>query len=177
MTRGGTDRRNTCLRAARAIQRSQLDLRAARAIRRSLLYGDSPASQSFVPITSALFESCLRNPTRSQLEQRLASSIRGTAMRLPFGSTVESWLPRPSACPRPSPYAVPRVDGASRHRSQALEHSCERRHCASSSQTQLRASALREQLLNTALSLGIAGKKLFKHLAECCSRIELRENS
>jgi hypothetical protein len=119
MTRGGTDRRNTCLRAARAIQRSQLDLRAARAIRRLQLYGDSPASQSFVPITSALFESCLRNPTRSQLEQRLASSIRGTAMRLPFGSTVESWLPRPSACPRPSPYAVPRVDGASRHRSQA----------------------------------------------------------
>ena len=50
MTRGGTDRRNTCLRAARAIRRSQL-------------YGDSPASQSFVPITSALFESCSRNPT------------------------------------------------------------------------------------------------------------------
>ena len=103
MTRGGTDRRNTCLRAARAIRRSQLG-------------------------------------------QRLASSIRGTAMRLPFGSTVESWLPRPSACPRPSPYAVPRVDGASRHRSQdqerscerwharaALKHSCECRHCASSS--------------------------------------------
>ena len=50
MTRGGTDRRNTCLRAARACRRSQL-------------YGDSPASQSFVPITSALFESCSRNPT------------------------------------------------------------------------------------------------------------------
>jgi hypothetical protein len=63
MTRGGTDRPNTCLRAARAIRRSQLGLRAARGCRRSQLYGDSPASQSFVPITSALFESCSRNPT------------------------------------------------------------------------------------------------------------------
>jgi len=107
MTRGGTDRR------------------------RPHLYGDSPASQGFVPITSALFESCSRNPTLAA-RKRLASSIRGTAMRLPFGSTVESWLPRPSACPRPSPCAVPRVDGASRHHSQ-------------SSRAQLRASALREQ--------------------------------
>jgi hypothetical protein len=34
---------------------------------------------------------------------------------------------------------------------------------------------LREQLY-TQLSLGIAGKKLFEHLAECCSGVELREN-
>jgi hypothetical protein len=132
MTRGGTDRRNTCsrvaracrrsqlgLRAARACRRSQLGLRAARACRRSQLYGDSPASQSSMPITSALFESCSRNPTLAA-RKRLASSIRGTAMGLPFGSTVESWLPRPSACPRPSPRAVPRVDGASRHYLQKL---------------------------------------------------------
>ena len=132
MTRGGTDRRNTCSRAARACRRSQLGLELLAQCRRSQVYGDSPAPQSFVPITSALFESCARNPTLAA-RKRLASSIRGTAMRLPFGSTVESWLPRPSACPRPSPCAVPRVDGASRHHSQ-------------SSRAQLRASALREQL-------------------------------
>jgi hypothetical protein len=124
MTRGGTDRRKTCLRAARAIRRSQLG-------------------------------------------QRLASSIRGTAMGLPFGSTVESWLPRPSACPRPSSRAVPRVDGASRHYLQKL--------WGRNSQTQLTASVLREQLY-TQLSLGIAGKKLFEHLAECCSGVQLGED-
>ena len=63
MTRGGTDRPNTCWRAARAIRRSQLGLELLAQCRRSQLYGDSPASQSFVPITSALFESCSRNPT------------------------------------------------------------------------------------------------------------------
>jgi hypothetical protein len=46
-------------------------------------------------------------------EKRLASPKCGTALRLPFGSPVESWLPRPSACPRPSPRAVPRVGDAS----------------------------------------------------------------
>jgi hypothetical protein len=46
-------------------------------------------------------------------EKRLASPKCGTALRLPFGSPVESWLPRPSACPRPSPHAVPRVGDAS----------------------------------------------------------------
>ena len=60
--------------------------------------GDSPVRRSSVPIASS----------------RLASSTRGTASRLPFGSTVESWPPQPSACPRPSPHAVPRVDDASR---------------------------------------------------------------
>ena len=61
-------------------------------------YGDSPVRRSRVPIASS----------------RLASSTRGTASRLPFGSAVESWPPQPSACPRPSPHAVPRVDDASR---------------------------------------------------------------
>jgi hypothetical protein len=62
---------------------------------------------------------------------------------------------------------VPRVDGASRHYLQKL--------WGRNSQTQLTASVLREQLY-TQLSLGIAGKKLFEHLAECCSGVELREN-
>ena len=61
-------------------------------------YGDSPVRRSRVPIASS----------------RLASSTRGTASRLPFGSAVESWPPQPSACPRPSPHAVPRVGDASR---------------------------------------------------------------
>jgi hypothetical protein len=60
-----------------------------------------------------VFESCSRMPTLAA-QKRLASSIRGTALRLPFGSTVESWPPQPSACPRPSPHAVPRIDDASR---------------------------------------------------------------
>jgi hypothetical protein len=76
-------------------------------------YGDSPVWRGSVPITSSLFESCSRVPTLAAME-RLASSTRGTASRLPFGSKVESWPPQPSACPRPSPHAVPRVDGASR---------------------------------------------------------------
>jgi hypothetical protein len=76
-------------------------------------YGDSPGWRSSVPIASSLFESCSRIPTLAAKE-RLASSTRGTASRLPFGSKVESWPPQPSACPRPSPHAVPRVDDASR---------------------------------------------------------------
>jgi len=75
--------------------------------------GDSPVRRGSVPIASSLFESCSRIPTLAAKE-RLASSTRGTASRLPFGSTVESWPPQPSACPRPSPHAVPRVDDASR---------------------------------------------------------------
>jgi hypothetical protein len=75
-------------------------------------YGDSHVWRGSVPIASSLFESCLRKP-RSQLRNQLASSTRGTVLRLPFGSTVESWPPQPSACPRPSPHTVPRVDDAS----------------------------------------------------------------
>ena len=66
-------------------------------------YGDSPVRRSRVPIASS----------------RLASSTRGTASRLPFGSAVESWPPQPSACPRPSPHAVPRVGDASCERRQS----------------------------------------------------------
>ena len=47
----------------------------------------------------------------------IAACITNTrhSSRLPFGSAVESWPPQPSACPRPSPHAVPRVGDASRH--------------------------------------------------------------
>jgi hypothetical protein len=85
MTRGGTDRRNTCSRAARACRRSQLGLRAARG--RSQLYGDSPASQSSVPITSALFESCSRNPTlaaRNGLHHQYAAQQWGSPSGRPW---------------------------------------------------------------------------------------------
>jgi hypothetical protein len=75
-------------------------------------YGDSHIKQVSVPLTSSVLESCSRMPMLAA-GKRLAPSTRGTAVRLPFGSTVESWLPRPSACLRPRPHAVPRVDGAS----------------------------------------------------------------
>jgi hypothetical protein len=75
-------------------------------------YGDSHIKQVCVPLTSSVLESCSRMPMLAA-GKRLAPSTRGTAVRLPFGSTVESWLPRPSACLRPRPHAVPRVDGAS----------------------------------------------------------------
>jgi hypothetical protein len=108
-------------------------------------YGDSPGRRSSVPIASS----------------RLASSTRGTASRLPFGSAVESWPPQPSACPRPSPHAVPRVDDASREPQRAMKH-----------------RALRERLGKCAalLVVGVAGKKLSEHLTERCSRVQLREH-
>jgi hypothetical protein len=113
--------------------------------RRNNNYGDSPVWRGSVPITSSLFESCSRILTLAAKE-RLASSTRGTASRLPFGSKVESWPPQPSACPRPSPHAVPRVDDASREPGV---------YCL----------------------VGVARQKLFEYVAECCSRIELREDS
>jgi hypothetical protein len=61
-------------------------------------YGDSPVTRVCVPITSAVFESCLRMPTLAA-RKRLAPSICGTVLRLPFGSTVESWLPQAKRVP------------------------------------------------------------------------------
>jgi hypothetical protein len=55
-------------------------------------YGDSHIRQVCVPITSSVLESCSRMPMLAA-RRRLAPSTRGTAVRLPFGSTVESWLP------------------------------------------------------------------------------------
>ena len=106
--------------------------------------GDSPVRRSSVPIASS----------------RLASSTRGTASRLPFGSTVESWPPQPSACPRPSPHAVPRVEmqgDARGERGGASPYS---------------AIEQRDTLL-----VGVAGKKLPQHLAERCPRVQLGEDS
>jgi hypothetical protein len=70
--------------------------------RRNKNYGDSPVRRSGVPITSSVLEGCSLLPTLAA-GRRFASATRGTASRLPFGSTVESWPPQPSACPRPSP--------------------------------------------------------------------------
>ena len=111
-------------------------------------YGDSPVRRSSVPIASS----------------RLASSARGTASRLPFGSAVESWPPQPSACPRPSPHAVPRADDASREP-----------RAVASNQTQRDARAARK--CAALLGVGVAGKKLPEHLTERCSRVQLREHS
>jgi hypothetical protein len=115
-------------------------------------YGDSPVRRSSLPIASSLLKAA-RAYRRSQPREQLASSARGTATRLPFGSAVESWPPQPSACPRPSPHAVPRADDAS----------CSR--CASSFK------------MRRFLVVGVAGKKLSEHLTERCSRVQLREDS
>ena len=121
--------------------------------RRKKSHGDSPVRRSSVPIASS----------------RLASSTRGTASRLPFGSTVASWPPQPSACPRSSPHAVPRVDDASRGvASVGIAQRAERA---------IKHSAMREQRKGTALVLRVAGKELLQHLAERCARIQLREDS
>ena len=70
--------------------------------RRNKNYGDSPVRRSGVPITSSVLESCSLLPTLAA-SRRFASATRGTASRLPFGSTVESWPPQPSACPATQP--------------------------------------------------------------------------
>ena len=69
------------------------------------------AEQSADNISDVL--SCLRFATLAAENTACITKMRHS-LRLPFGSTVESWLPRPSACPRPSPYAVPRVGDTSR---------------------------------------------------------------
>jgi hypothetical protein len=76
-------------------------------------YGDSPGRRDSVPIASSLFESCWR-VRRSQLAKRLASSTRGTASRLPFGSDSGVLASPAKRCPATQPHAVPRVDDASR---------------------------------------------------------------
>jgi hypothetical protein len=70
--------------------------------RRNKNYGDSPVRRSGVPITSSVLEGCSLLPTLAA-GRRFASATRGTASRLPFGSTVESWPPQPSACPATQP--------------------------------------------------------------------------
>ena len=108
--------------------------------------GDSPVWRGSVPITSSLLKAACAC-RRWQLRKRLASSTRGTALRLPFGSTVESWPPQPSACPRPSPTLC---------RALMMQ--------AASSGSRL-------------LLLGVARKKLCEYVAERCSRVQLRQDS
>jgi len=112
-------------------------------------YGDSSLTRVYVPIASAVFESCLRLSTqaakKSGLHHQFAAQFEAP-LRVDRGSPG---YPKPSAYPRPSPHAVPRVDGASRFRLSAL---------------------LPGQFL------GIAGKEFLKHVAEGCFGIELRQD-
>ena len=59
--------------------------------------GDSPVRRIYVPIASAVFQSCWRMALAAL--KRLITSICGTVLRLPFGSTVESWLPQAKRVP------------------------------------------------------------------------------
>ena len=61
-------------------------------------YGDSPVTRVCVPITSAVFESCLRMPTLAAKKAVCTINLRHS-LRLPFGSTVESWLPQAKRVP------------------------------------------------------------------------------
>ena len=110
-------------------------------------HGDSPGTRRNVPIASSLFVSCSRIPTLAA-RNRLAPSICGTVSRLPFGSTVESWLPQakrlPATCPPLCRALMVQADLCLAYPSELL--------------------------------LGIAGKELFKHFAERRSGIELGEN-
>ena len=60
-------------------------------------YGDSPVTPVYLPIASAVFQSCWRMSPAAL--RRLTPSICGTVLRLPFGSTVESWLPQAKRVP------------------------------------------------------------------------------
>jgi hypothetical protein len=135
--------------------------------RRNKNYGDSPVRRSGVPITSSVLEGCSLLPTLAAGRQ-FASATRGTASRLPFGSTVESWPPQPSACPRPSPSlcrALLMQPGIAR-----ASGSLERRQDFVAARVGLASSLKKRQRLSV---LGVPGKKLVQHLAECCSRVEL----
>jgi hypothetical protein len=135
MTSGGTDRRNTCSRVARACRRSQLGLRAARG--RSQLYGDSPASQSSVPITSALFESCSRNPTlaaRNGLHHQYAAQQWGSPSGRPWSPGYPGQARARDLAPALCRALM--VQAVTIYRSSGgatLRPSSQRRYCASSS--------------------------------------------
>ena len=64
-------------------------------------YGDSPGTRGNVPIASSLFVSCSRKPTLAAQDPACTINLRHSL--LPFGSTVESWLPQakrvPATCP------------------------------------------------------------------------------
>ena len=126
--------------------------------RRNKNYGDSPVRRSGVPITSSVLESCSLLPTLAA-SRRFASATRGTASRLPFGSTVESWPPQPSACPATQP---------------PLCRALLMQPAITASVGIARAASRKGQGLSV---LGVPGKKLVQYVAEGCSRVQLREDS
>ena len=126
--------------------------------RRNKNYGDSPVRRSGVPITSSVLESCSLLPTLAA-SRRFASATRGTASRLPFGSTVESWPPQPSACPATQP---------------PLCRALLMQPAITASVGIARAASRKGQGLSV---LGVPGKKLVQYVAEGCSRVQLGEDS
>ena len=59
-------------------------------------YGDSPVTRVYVPIASPVFVSC----SLMLAAQKVACTINlRHSLRLPFGSTVESWLPQAKRVP------------------------------------------------------------------------------
>jgi hypothetical protein len=61
-------------------------------------YGDSPLTRGDVPIPSTLFVSCSRICTFAAKQAACTINLRHS-LRLPFGSTVESWLPQAKRVP------------------------------------------------------------------------------
>ena len=61
-------------------------------------YGDSPLTRGDVPIPSSLSVSCSRVRTLAAKKAACTINLRHS-LRLPFGSTVESWLPQAKRVP------------------------------------------------------------------------------
>src|SRR5215203_6096859 len=119
-------------------------------------YGDSPGRRGSLSIASSLFESCSRIPTLPT-RNRLASSTRGTVLRLPL--RVDSGVLASPA------KRVPRDPAPTLCRALMMQ----------AVQTALGARDARQR--KTTLLIGVAGKKLLKYLAECCSDVQLRKHS
>jgi hypothetical protein len=75
--------------------------------------GDSHVRRGYMPIALAQFDSCLRLMTFAAKKAVCIINLRHS-LRLPSGRPWSPGPPKPSACRRPSPYAVPRIDDASR---------------------------------------------------------------
>jgi hypothetical protein len=60
--------------------------------------GDSPLTRGDMPIPSTLFQGCLHVPTLAAEKAACTINLRHS-LRLPFGSTVESWLPQAKRVP------------------------------------------------------------------------------
>ena len=124
----------------------------------------------------------------------IAACITNTrhSLEAPLGSAVESWPPQPSACPPPSPHAVPCVGDASCERREsragARRRSKRRRsflcetttapdpqrdaQAAKSTAAALVSSESGHDVRRSSV-LGVAGKELLQHFSECGSRVQL----